>query len=92
MTRPPTLTMAEACELLGISRWTGYELVKRGEFPVPLVRLGRTIRIPTQPLLDLLGIDDQREIAGVAAPAINQTIPMPTCSEHEETGDVHRTA
>ncbi len=93
MNRPPTLTVPDACELLGISPWTGYELVKRDEFPVPVVRLGRTIRIPTQPLMDLLGVNDRREIAGAATPAIDQTIPTPTCSVQENgAGDDQRTA
>lgn len=54
---PPTLTMGPACDLLGISTWQGYQLVKRDEFPVPVLHLGRAIRVPTRPLLDLLGIE-----------------------------------
>lgn len=52
----PTLTMEETVPLLGISRWAGYELVKRDEFPVQVLGLGRTIRVPTAPLLALLGL------------------------------------
>lgn len=51
-----TMKLPEACELLGISLWQGYALVKRNEFPVPALRLGQAIRIPRQPLLELLGI------------------------------------
>mgnify|MGYP000850320565 CR=1 FL=1 len=59
MTSPaPTLNMAEACALLGISTDTGYSLVRRNEFPAPVLRLGRTIRIPRAPLLALLGLTD----------------------------------
>lgn len=54
----PTLNMAEACALLGISTDTGYSLVRRNEFPAPVLRLGRTIRIPRAPLLALLGLTD----------------------------------
>lgn len=56
MSAAPTLTVPEACELLGISTWQGYALVKRGEFPTPVLRLGRAIRVPRQPLLDVLGM------------------------------------
>lgn len=52
----PTLSVPEACELLGISTWMGYELIRRDEFPVPVLRLGRRIRIPRAPLMDLLGM------------------------------------
>jgi predicted DNA-binding transcriptional regulator AlpA len=50
----PTIPAEESFPLLGISRNTGYELIRRGEFPVPVLRLGRKLRIPTAPLLDLL--------------------------------------
>lgn len=53
---PPTLSMAEACELLGCSTDTGYEMVRAGTFPSRVLRLGRKIRIPTAPLLDILGV------------------------------------
>jgi len=53
----PTLTVPEACELLSISPWQGYQLIKRDEFPVPVLRLGRAIRIPRRPLEALLGIE-----------------------------------
>jgi excisionase family DNA binding protein len=47
------LTVAEAGELLGISRAFAYELVARGELPV--VRFGRRIVVPKARLLELLG-------------------------------------
>ncbi|TML41328.1 MAG: helix-turn-helix domain-containing protein [Actinobacteria bacterium] len=43
-----TLTVAEAAELLGISRGLAYELAARGELPV--LRLGRRIVIPRKAL------------------------------------------
>lgn len=53
----PTLTVPEAAEMLGISAWQAYELIKRDEFPAPVLRLGRAIRIPRRPLEKVLGID-----------------------------------
>jgi len=48
---PATLSMSEACALLGISSWLGYQLAARREFPVPILRIGaRRIRVPTAPL------------------------------------------
>ncbi len=49
------LTVAEAGELLGISRAFAYELVARGELPV--IRLGRRVVVPKVALLALVGVD-----------------------------------
>jgi excisionase family DNA binding protein len=46
------LTVAEAGELLGISRAFAYELVARGELPV--IRLGRRRLVPRRALLALI--------------------------------------
>ena len=46
-------TVAEAGELLGISRAFAYELVARGELPV--IRLGRRRLVPKVALLTLVG-------------------------------------
>jgi excisionase family DNA binding protein len=46
------LTVAEASELLGISRTHGYELVARGELPA--LRLGRRIVVPRRALQRLV--------------------------------------
>lgn len=48
--------VATASSVLGIGRSTGYELIRRGEFPVPVLRTGRHIVVPVAPLLSLLGI------------------------------------
>jgi excisionase family DNA binding protein len=49
-------TVAEAGELLGISRAFAYELVARGELPV--LRLGRRMVVPKASLLALCGVGD----------------------------------
>ena len=51
--RSPRLTVAEAGELLGISRAFAYELVARGELPV--ICLGRRRLVPKVALLALVG-------------------------------------
>jgi excisionase family DNA binding protein len=53
----PTISAEEAFPLLGIGRSAGYELIRAGSFPVPVLRLGRKIRIPTAKLLAVLGLD-----------------------------------
>lgn len=44
-----------AAQVLGLGRSTAYDLIRRGEFPVPTVRIGRRLRVPVEPLLDLFG-------------------------------------
>ena len=49
---PEVLTAREAAAILRVGRNQLYEAVARGE--IPAVRIGRTIRIPTTALLELL--------------------------------------
>jgi predicted DNA-binding transcriptional regulator AlpA len=53
---PASLSLIEAAALLGIGRTHAYNLEAVGEFPVPVLHLGRVIRVPTAPLLELLGL------------------------------------
>jgi excisionase family DNA binding protein len=46
------LTVDEASELLGISKWLGYEMVAQGRLPA--LRLGRRLVIPLSALERLL--------------------------------------
>jgi predicted DNA-binding transcriptional regulator AlpA len=48
----------EAFDLLDIDRSTGYKAIREGTFPVPVLRIGRTIRIPTVPLRRLLEMSE----------------------------------
>jgi excisionase family DNA binding protein len=51
---PSVLDLPQAAKLLGLGRTTAYRLVHDQQWPTPVLRLGRLIKIPTQPLLDLL--------------------------------------
>lgn len=42
---PLTVTLPTAAELLGIGERTAYDLVARDEFPVPVLRIGRSLRV-----------------------------------------------
>ena len=53
---PATLTLPQAARLLGIGRTHAYTLAAHGQFPVPVLHLGHVVRIPTAPLLALLGL------------------------------------
>jgi excisionase family DNA binding protein len=64
----PVLTAEEAFAELGIDRSTGYKAIREGTFPLPIVRVGRSIRIPTAALRRLLEIDaGEGEAKGAAS-------------------------
>lgn len=50
---PRVLTISEAAQVLRISRGSCYEAARTGGIPV--VRIGRTLRVPRAALLALLG-------------------------------------
>jgi excisionase family DNA binding protein len=52
------VTADEAFAELGIDRTTGYRAIKEGTFPLPVIRVGRLIRVPTAALRRLLATDD----------------------------------
>jgi excisionase family DNA binding protein len=51
---PAVLDLVQAAALLGVGCTTAYRLVHDGQWPTPVLRLGRLIKIPAQPLLELL--------------------------------------
>lgn len=51
---PPVLDLLQAARLLGIGRTTAYKLAREGTFPVPLIRIGASYKVPTAPLRALL--------------------------------------
>ena len=55
-TLPPTLNLRAAASWLGISPTTAYRLVEDDRFPVPVHRIGASLRVPTTALLTYLGI------------------------------------
>jgi excisionase family DNA binding protein len=55
---PPTLTVEQAGQVLGLGRYAAYDAVKRGEIPV--LRFGRRLIVPTPALLAMLGLDVTR--------------------------------
>ena len=52
---PVVVDVETAGRMLGVGRGTAYELVRTGRWPTPVIRLGRSIKIPTAPLLALFG-------------------------------------
>lgn len=54
---PAAVDVPTAARVLGLSRTAAYELIRVGGWPTPVFRLGRLIRIPTAPMLSLLGVE-----------------------------------
>lgn len=53
---PAVVDLPTAARALGVGRSAAYELVRLGAWPTPVLRLGRLIRVPSAPLLELLGL------------------------------------
>ena len=66
---PPVLDIVAAGRLLGIGRTTAYQLARHGHFPVPVLHVGGGYKVPTAPLLALLGVDSPTSTTTRTAPA-----------------------
>jgi hypothetical protein len=53
---PAVVDLPTAAQVLGIGRGAAYELVRTGRWPTPVLRLGRLIKVPTAPLLQIVGV------------------------------------
>lgn len=53
---PVTVDVETAGSVLGMGLWKARQMVRAGEFPVPVVKHGSRYVVPTRPLLTLLGI------------------------------------
>ncbi len=55
---PVTVDVVTAGRAFGISRDGSYDLLRRGEFPVRTVKVGRLRRVPRAELFRVLGVRD----------------------------------
>lgn len=55
-TLPPAVDVPTAAAVLGVSRATAYRLIASGEWPTPVLRLGRHIRISRAALMAVLDL------------------------------------
>ena len=53
---PAVVDVPTAAALLGVGRTAAYELIRTDRWPTPVLHLGKLIRIPTAPLLELVGV------------------------------------
>ena len=61
----PTIGVARAAEIVGISRRSGYGAVYRGEWPT--IRVGNTYRVNTAKFLAQYGLEPSRETEPLTA-------------------------
>jgi excisionase family DNA binding protein len=64
-----TLTIEEVAAALGIGRTLAYDLARRDELPVPVLRLGRRLVVSRVALERTLGFGNVRERSGSASNA-----------------------
>ncbi len=65
---PTLIDVTTAATVLGVGRSLAYELVRTGQWPTPVLRMGRLVKIPTAPLLRLL---EQPDAANDPQPKAN---------------------
>ena len=53
---PAVVDVPTAASILGLGRTAAYELIRTKRWPTPVLHLGKLIRIPTAPLLELVGV------------------------------------
>ncbi len=56
---PVAVDLRTAARALDICSATAYRLIRRGQFPCPVLRVGGRYRIPTNELMRILGIDER---------------------------------
>lgn len=63
----------------GLCKDEAYRMVKRGDFPVPVLHVGRRLVVPTAPILELLGLDFDMATGGTSpeVPPANAAGPTP---------------
>lgn len=52
------VTLTTACAAMRVSQATGSRMIAAGKFPVPIIRMGARVIVPTEPLRKALYIDD----------------------------------
>lgn len=72
---PATVDVATASRAIGVSRSYGYELARRGAFPVKCLPVGGKTRVLTSDLMHVLGITPERSEAAHGRAASAHDVP-----------------
>lgn len=49
-----TVSLTEAAKMLGVSRSTAYSLAAKNEFPLPIIRIGKQLKVSRQKLREFV--------------------------------------
>jgi hypothetical protein len=60
--------LVTAASIFDVSRSSAYDLVRRGRFPVPVIRVGGAYRVPVAPIMELLHLTGARTQDGDSRP------------------------
>ena len=63
------VTLTTACAAMRVSQATGSRMIAAGKFPVPIIRMGARVIVPTEPLRKALYIDDSEADAAATGGA-----------------------
>lgn len=66
LTQRATVSLTHACVVLGIHRSTGWELYRRGEFPLPVLKVGHRLLVAKVHLARFL-LDGGTRVEGSSA-------------------------
>jgi hypothetical protein len=66
---PVAVPLEDANRALGLGRGHGYALAKAGDYPVKVLKFGRSYRVTRASLLELLGVSPSEAMAERAEPA-----------------------
>lgn len=61
----------------GISRTVWYELIAKDETPVPVIRIGRSLKVRRSDLLNFLGLQDQAAVEPESAASAEENDDAP---------------
>jgi hypothetical protein len=84
---PVLLTVPLAGRVLGVGRTAAYELVRRGDWPTPIIRVGAKIWIPRAPLLELVGVSTAEPQPPPALPTRRTMKGQPQRRKGRDGGD-----
>jgi predicted DNA-binding transcriptional regulator AlpA len=80
---PVVMDLQTAGRAFGLGRSITYELMRRGEFPCPVLRLGRSYRVLKADVMRVVGVSPESAVAQADAPEEPAvTAPPPSVPVH----------